>query len=76
MNSIDMSLREVPHKAVRAFLELPNNMDLYGRGFSHNGPQQGYHELLEHLEKEGLPEDYLIPTEMSVTGLHNQHRGE
>jgi hypothetical protein len=76
MDRIRMSLKEVPSKAVRAFLELPNNLDLYGGGFSHNGPNLPYREFLEHLESEGLPEEYLIPTEMSVTGLHNQHRGE
>ncbi|WP_047865461.1 hypothetical protein [Rubrobacter aplysinae] len=75
MDRIQMSLKEVPSKAVRAFLELPNNMDLYGRGFSHNGPQKGYREFLEHLESEGLPEEYLIPTEMTVQGLHDQQRG-
>lgn len=76
MDRISMSLKEVPLKAVRAFLELPNNMDLYGGGFSHNGPNLPYREFLEHLESEGLPEEYLIPTEMTVTGLHNQQRGE
>ena len=75
MDRIQMSLKEVPSKAVRAFLELPNNMDLYGRGFSHNGPQKGYREFLEHLEKEGLPEEYLIPADMTVQGLHDQQRG-
>lgn len=76
MDRIQMSLKEVPHKAVRAFLELPNNLDLYGGGFSHNGPNLPYREFLEHLESEGLPEDYLIPTEMTVQGLHDQTRGE
>jgi hypothetical protein len=76
MNSIQMSLAEVPAKAVRGFLELPNNMDLYGRGVSHNGPQEGYRELLEHLESEGLPEEYLIPADMTVAGLHDQKRGD
>lgn len=75
MGSIQMSLAEVPAKAVRGFLELPNNMDLYGRGVSHNGPQEGYRELLEHLESEGLPEEYLIPADMNVAGLHDQKRG-
>lgn len=70
-----MSLAEVPAKAVRGFLELPNNMDLYGRGVSHNGPQEGYRELLEHIESEGLPEEYLIPADMNVAGLHDQKRG-
>lgn len=76
MDRIQMSLKEVPSKAVRAFLELPNNLDLYGGGFSHNGPNLPYREFLEHLEKEGLPEEYLIPTEMTVQGLHDQTRGE
>lgn len=76
MDRIQMSLAEVPAKAVRGFLELPNNLDLYGRGVSHNGPQEGYRELLEHLENEGLPEEYLITADMTVGGLHNQSRGE
>lgn len=75
LDRIGMSLAEVPQKAVRAFLELPNNLDLYGRGVSHNGPQDGYREFLEDLEKEGLPEEYLIPADMTVKGLHDQQRG-
>ncbi len=76
MGSIELSAREVPSKLVRAFLEMPNNTDLYGRGFSHNGPHDDYRHFLEAIEKEGLPEEYLlIPTEMTVRGLHNQQRG-
>lgn len=74
MGRIATDLKDVPVNIVRAFLELPNNNDLYGRGLSHNGPQESYTALLEHVEATGLPHDYLIPAAMSVQGLHDQRR--
>ncbi|MDN5697941.1 MAG: hypothetical protein L0G70_08190 [Rubrobacter sp.] len=74
LGSVKTTLAGIPKKVVRTFLELPNNTDLYGRGFSHNGPQQEYAELLEYVEEGGLPEEYLIPAGMSVQGLHDQQR--
>lgn len=74
VNQVRTALKDVPVSIVRGFLELPNNSDLYGRGLSHNGPQQSYTALLEHVEANGLPHDYLIPAAMSVQGLHDQTR--
>lgn len=74
LGSVKTTLAGIPKEVVRTFLEMPNNRDLYGRGFSHNGPQQEYTELLEYIEKHGLPEEYLIPAAMSVQGLHDQQR--
>lgn len=70
-----MYAREIPRAAVRAFLELPGNDDLYGSGLSHNGPQTTYRELLEHLAEHGVPENYLIPAGLSVGALHTGKRG-
>lgn len=75
MGSIKTSLADVPANIVRAFLELPNtNHDLFGRGESHNAPYSGYAELLAHIEREGLAEEYLIPAGLTVHGLHDQVR--
>ena len=74
LGSVKTTLAGIPKEVVRMFLEMPNNTDLYGRGFSHNGPQQEYTELLEYIEEHGLPEQYLIPAAMSVAGLHDQQR--
>lgn len=76
MSRIELEPRQIPHKAVEMFLSLPNNLDLYGRGLSHNGTEATYQELLESVERGGLPEEYLIPAQMTVRGLHNQNRGE
>lgn len=74
LRSVKTTLAQVPRQVVRTFLEMPNNLDLYGRGFSHNGPHDDYTELLEYVENNGLPEEYLIPAGMSVAGLHDQQR--
>lgn len=70
-----MYAREIPRAAVRAFLELPGNDDLYGSGLSHNGPQRTYRELLEHLAEHGVPEEYLLPAGLTVETLHTANRG-
>ena len=74
LGSVKTTLAGIPTEVVRTFLEMPNNTDLYGRGFSHNGPQRDYTELLEYIEEHGLPEEYLIPAGMTVQGLHDQQR--
>lgn len=75
MGSIETSLADVPATIVRAFLELPNtNQDLFGRGLSHNAPYSRYDALLEHIERDGLAQEYLIPTGATVQGLHDQVR--
>ena len=70
----EMSLAELPDKAVHVFLAIPNNADLYGAGTSHNAPHRDYRALLDAAESSGIERDWLIPARLDVSGLHHQER--
>lgn len=77
MSRMQLDLAEIPAKAVRGFVSIPNNADLYGRGHSHNAPHSDYREFLEAIEqKGGIDHDWLIPADLTVKQLHEQNRGE
>ena len=69
-----MALHEVPQRGVRAFLSVPNNHDLYGRGLSHAAPHDDYADLLAAVEEGGVPTSWLLPAEMTPADLHVQKR--
>lgn len=73
MRDMPIRLSEVPEKAVKGFISIPNNADLYGVGRSQNSPYAGYREFLRAIEEEGLEHDYLIPTDLTVKDLHHQN---
>lgn len=67
-------LSEVVEKGVFAFLQTPNNRDLYGLGTSHNAPYRDYQEFLEIVHEHGcVPSEWLIPQGVTVREFHGQN---
>lgn len=73
MGDVKLTLREVPRLGVGGFLNVPNVPDLYGVGISQQSEHTGLAEFLSAVVNAGgLKDEWLIPHDETVGGMHER----
>lgn len=77
LGQIECELNQVIERALFAFLQTPNNKDLYGVGSSQNSPYRDYADFLQAVQDEqGVAEEWLIPLNKTVQEFHENRTFE
>jgi hypothetical protein len=74
LKDIACTLDSVQETVLFAFLQTPNNRDLFGVGHSQNSPYRDYQAFLEAVEaNHGVLPEWLIPLSSTVSEWHERY---